>query len=303
MPNHPKVSPPGFRNNSTVCYLNSVMQMLFSIDESNAYLSKDHMPADPTERALLIRYLYMLCYGWTQHRGVLDACKMASLLINNSTFLTSGQNDASEALFDILENPFINKQYRNEFVGKYKNSVVCQHCQESSETFDEFTSLHIAVPETSDVYSIAKLIGNHCSREYLAKGEEYKCEKCSRSTRALKKMVIDTFPANLIVVLKRGRFGHKTSNAVRVNPTFSMERNGAVHCYSLRSMCAHSGSTSGGHYIACASKPLKGGNRRWFFCDDEYVEEIRPSNVFRDSTTVCLLAYRKVETKPATLSV
>jgi ubiquitin C-terminal hydrolase len=283
------------------------MQFLFSTEGSSSILqdpeiytvaqTKTH---PKNEKELTIKYFVMLCRQWERmnagNKGILDSTYLAQLLIKNSTFLTPGQNDVSEAFMEILENELMFKQYRNEFLGKYKNTTVCQFCHDHSTAYSEFTSLLIELPDDKTVHSIATLISKHCASEFLTKGNETKCDKCLSTTRAQKKEVIDTFPNNLVIFIKRASAnGSKMTNPVRVNGSFTIVRNDTNYNYSLRATCNHIGGMSHGHYIALTSRPMEHPNaRRWFYCNDEEVLPIRPENVYRESSSVCLLLYRKV---------
>ena len=170
-------------------------------------------------------------------------------------FITPGQNDVSEALMEILENKFLSKEYRNEFVGRYKNTTVCQHCHDRSVAYNEFTILLTELPDDAKTYSVAKLIEKHCSSEFLSKGNEWKCDKCGKETLAQKKSVIDTYPNNLLIGIKRGRRTHKLINPVNINAGITIERNADIYEYKLRATCNHFGVSTHGHYVSISSRP------------------------------------------------
>jgi len=187
---------PGFKNSGVLCYVNSFLQLLFCMDGSLELLCKIEAKTDVLKEFIKLAKVYKDAVSDTTSCAALDAPRyldpsvFARYLIKSSVWLGGGQNDVSEAMLVLLENDFMDKEFRSIFVGKYKNGIMCMVCKEISKTTEEFTSIMLenSTEGISSTPTIGNLIGQHTSEEVLLPGEEYACEKCKQKSRAIKKL-------------------------------------------------------------------------------------------------------------------
>ena len=177
---------PGFHNFSVLCYLNSVLQLLFSLDNSLETLNEIDTDAEVLGEFVRLAKEYKSSLN---HHTVLRSENFAKVLIKSSGFLTEGQNDVSEAFLVLLDSDNMDKSYQQQFTGKHKNIVMCMHCDHLSKRLEDFTSIMLHVPpDLSKTPTIGNLITNFTSQEVLLPGEEYDCDKCGKKSRAIKKL-------------------------------------------------------------------------------------------------------------------
>ena len=85
------------------------------------------------------------------------------------------------------------------FAGQITSRVHCRSCGNVSMTFDPI--LDLSLPLTPKCKSIDDCISSFFKEEELP--DTYKCEKCKRNSKALKKMRISQMPNILVLHLKR----------------------------------------------------------------------------------------------------
>ena len=85
------------------------------------------------------------------------------------------------------------------FAGQFVSKVTCRNCENVSITFEPFLDLSLPIisEKTENLDDCLKVFQNE--DEMIS----YRCPKCKRHEKALKKISIDKFPRMLIVQLKR----------------------------------------------------------------------------------------------------
>lgn len=87
------------------------------------------------------------------------------------------------------------------FVGQVTSQVVCNACKNVSNTNEPIMDISLSL--TGKHKSLDDCLTNYFKKEDLS--DSYKCEKCKKSTKAYKKMVLDKLPKVLVIHLKRFR--------------------------------------------------------------------------------------------------
>lgn len=145
----------------------------------------------------------------------------------------------------------------------------------------------------------------HFLREEVLDGENaYRCDKCSKKTRATKKYTIRTAPNILVVHLKRFDFSHagKLSHFVTYPETLSMknflpetdlissnEKSLRKLNYKLYGVLVHLGYTShSGHYYSY----VRGPNNTWLKADDQRVSSVQTRDALAQHAYI--LFYSKI---------
>ena len=141
--------------------------------------------------------------------------------------------------------------------------------------------------------------------EWLDGENRYQCDGCHSRVRARRSVKFEVAPNCLVLCLKRfgmGRFG-KNNRRLAFGETLDLRpfmSKGGLDAgpaeYSLYGVVVHldqMNSTTFGHYIAF----VKGGDGRWYLCDDEEVKPVAPSMVLKHNAY--MLFYQRQCPKPA----
>ncbi|KAJ1695147.1 hypothetical protein LUZ63_011845 [Rhynchospora breviuscula] len=198
----------------------------------------------------------------------------------------------------------------------------------SGATFSGFGFNSEEVDDTDKPVSVVSCLELFTKPELLTGEHAWYCEKCSalRSNAndqdrgkgdkkekvmrdAMKRYMLDRAPQVLTVHLKRfgqdtrGRLsklrGHVNFEEILdLTPFIHVRSNDKAKCiYRLVGLVEHSGSMSGGHYVAYirGEKTLKGGvlGQTWFYASDAHVKEVSLSEVLKSEAYI--LFYERFE--------
>lgn len=156
-------------------------------------------------------------------------------------------------------------------------------------------------------FSIEKSINDFFNPELIKIDNEqqgYVCEKCHKTTNAVKRNTILRAPETLLVHLKKFRFNGTSSSKMKQAVSFPIYLDLTEYCdsesskdkkrnlpikYQLISVVVHEGhSLSSGHYIAHCKQP----DGTWATYDDEYINKISEADVLRESNAYYLVYTR-----------
>ncbi|CAI4049676.1 ubiquitin-specific protease UBP10 SKDI_14G1400 [Saccharomyces kudriavzevii IFO 1802] len=184
------------------------------------------------------------------------------------------------------------------------NTTIAQ----SSSSHSVSANIHNATPDAAvnDLnsvnrrFSIEKSIRDFFNPELIKVDKEqkgYVCEKCHKTTNAVKHNSILRAPETLLVHLKKFRFNGTSSSKMKQAVSYPMFLDLTEYCddkdlpvkYQLLSVVVHEGrSLSSGHYIAHCKQP--DGN--WATYDDEYINKISERDVLKEPNAYYLLYTR-----------
>lgn len=159
-------------------------------------------------------------------------------------------------------------------------------------------------------FSIEKSINDFFNPELIKVDNDQKgyiCEKCHKTTNAVKRNTIIRAPETLPIHLKKFRFNGSQSSKMKQAVSYPMFLNMTQYCektdnllpvkYQLISVVVHEGrSLSSGHYITHCKQP----DGTWATYDDEYINKISEKDVLRESNAYYLI-YTRLTPKEITL--
>ena len=175
------------------------------------------------------------------------------------------------------------------FRGQMTSSVFCEICKKTSCVVEDFLDLSLSIGDSSWLARPISL--EQCLKEFS--NEESitaLCETCKRQTPSRKKLRISKYPELLCLHLKRftahgGWFQGPAKNSKTVLFDFYLQPDQAEDVnYQLWGIIQHSGSMSGGHYVAFCRK------NDWWLCDDTRVSLTTKTK----SAEPYLLFYQKI---------
>lgn len=263
----PTKIPAGLPNRGNSCFVNSILQCLYTAFEpSNDLL--------PLERALRWRKEFF-GNGHSQEDAhefllyTLDKLHRRNRRSVSIRFRTKVPSSNQLAWKDYIKNDY--SFVIDFFHGQYIVSNVCNSCKKEYRSYEPF--MGIDLPLLKQCRSVQDLI-NHESLPEEVSG--YKCERpgCERgggrgsgNGKVTQYRKINRYPQCLVVCLKRfqvnGRRIFKNDSLVGISKRIQFYN----RSYKLVGICNHFGSLNGGHYTADVLR----GNRQWYNCNDQSI--------------------------------
>jgi len=302
--------PFGLTNNNTNCYLNSLMQLLFScdiiddlecsLDEIDEYYNIDTFLFDKMDKNVDKEKLTKIKKDIIS--TVITVMKSAQSLIENdqlnridrttipsiSTYIinelrttndpyllsvTSGQQSVCE-FFDLLVDVL---GVENAFKFEYEKILICQNCGKKSVNVDvdycfrAFTSSK----DKSDLNS--EILGE------TVELTDYVCEKCGKKN-VINDTKLTSIPNNIVVVFNK--YDQKI-NLNHPNELMFISKYGDALKYDLVTQIEHQGGINGGHYYALLKR-----QGIVYSCDDSTINPINMS--LRSTNNTYIALYRKI---------
>lgn len=234
----------GFQNLGNSCYLNSVLQALFSYSSYRRYFENLHFDKSVKDPAVNLssqmikihdgllsgRYSRPSALKGDEYQlGIKPSSFKALIGAEHLEFRTNKQQDANEFLLyllDKLDGEF-GLSLNKEFKFLMGNKVVCSECKAGSMTHELVDNVSIPLAEVllgtdEDGKKQYKQVSLEESFSQLTSTEaidHYKCESCGNVTTSLKTTGFLSYPENLIVNVQR----IKLENWVPVKMDVSVE--------------------------------------------------------------------------------
>lgn len=218
----------GLLNLGNSCYLNSVVQVLFSLDSYKDFFGSLDFDEKVPDAALdLPSQMIKLYDGLTSGRyskpsalkgddyqnGIKPSTFKALIGADHQEFKTNKQQDANEFLlylFDKLDKQFglsLNKDFKFLLGSK----VLCTNCHHGSRTTNLVDNISVPIAskllgtdeDGKKIYEEVKLsdsFDEFAAQEII---ENYKCEECGNTCVSTKQEGFVTFPKNLVVSVQR----------------------------------------------------------------------------------------------------
>ena len=288
----------GLINQGCTCYVNSVFQQLFMVEDFRNFIIE--APAEPSSIMLQCRRLL---------RGLRDSGKPSLPTRNFSNVFTNfdgstlnplEQMDADEFfnnLMDKMESSLKKNGQegiiRRTFGGKIIQEVVGCDCKHRSSRETEFLTLSLDVKgRTSIKQSLEKFVEGE-----LLDGENlYSCDNCNKKVKAFKRESFKHLPNKILITLKRFEFNYETMTKHKVNSycefpeTLEMrpyssdslsegveenDRPSEYFKYQLAGVIIHTGTTDSGHYYSLIKTP----DKKWLEFNDTLITDFNLENL------------------------
>lgn len=217
----------GISNLGNSCYINSVVQALFSLDNYKSYFSQRSVDLNSANPAADINVQMQKLYeglssgryskpselkGDEYQAGIKLSSFKTLIGADHPEFSTNKQQDASEFLLYLLDK--LDKQFGLELNRDLKflfgTKVICTLCQHGFMNNNLVDNLVVNVPskkigEEDGKAIYAKVTLEDCFKEYCnpTSLDTYHCDHCDQSGSAVKLEGFKTFPKNLLVSAQR----------------------------------------------------------------------------------------------------
>jgi ubiquitin C-terminal hydrolase len=281
----------GFSNLGNTCFMNSALQCLRYTIPLSAFFFDHNVTS---ENKLTNAYIKLCKKSWKFKGGAIAPREFKTALgLSNRRFMGYSQQDSQEMiihLLDTIHESLNNQGSKNKkkrsiisdiFYGKFKQTVHCPNCKHDSITYQDFTDLEVPLitSKKSKYIELNDCFDNFTTEEELDDENMYRCEKCKKQVKAIKKMELDILPNYLIVTLKRFNRRHKLDNHVE----FPLEGFEVLNKkYDLYATVNHYGGRHGGHYTASVKHP----NGNWYKMNDSSCSKMSSKNVVNSSVYI-----------------
>ncbi|KAI7840976.1 hypothetical protein COHA_005205 [Chlorella ohadii] len=288
----------GLKNQGATCYMNSLLQTLFNINQFRKAVY--HMPtsedADPaTSMPLALQSVF---YKLQFTAGPVST-KDLTRSFGWDTADAFQQHDVQELnriLCDRLEEKMkgtrVEGMVNKLFEGHTINYIECINVDYKSTRREPFMDVQLDVKNCKDIYAS---FDKYCEVEVLEGDNQYNAEQHGMQD-ARKGILFEGFPPVLQLQLKRFEYDFMKDMMVKVNDryefhdTIDLDREGGKYLsasadravrntYKLLAVLVHSGGVHGGHYFAY----VRPDGKQWLKFDDERVEKADDQKAIDDN--------------------
>ena len=287
----------GIKNEGATCYMNSMLQTLYSLYPFKKAVFQ--IPTDKDDYSSIVLSLQRLFYDLiTNHSPV-----SARNLINSFGWTREQiqiQHDVQEfnqLLIEEMENKMkgtsVEGSFNKMLTGKYNNYIQCLNVDCRREIEETYNEIQLTVKGYKNIY---ESFDSYTAEEILDNEDKYETEKYGKQ-KAKKGIKFISFPPVLFLQLKRFEYNSKKDIMVKINDYFEyyneIELSNYVDpsilkinkkenfLYELHSVIVHQGNANSGHYYAYIKQ--SNNNRDWLLFNDEHVRPADNYEIFRQN--------------------
>lgn len=286
-PRNPATGPhSGLINGGATCYLNSLIQALFSLPEFRAQLFGYTSGGGDVTNALRNLFAEMQCgnrgaystraliasFGWssgeqfTQH----DASEALIVLLEalQRETLEGGGVETSSSQGLLLRYPGLLDHIQSVHTGTMVHAVTCSGCGGVTRRPDPFTTLVLPVKGHSDLHACIQAL---VAEEVMDGDNSYHCDACGGKRRATRCVRLESTPEVLLVHLNRYEYNLTSMSRRKVEDAIALPHlldlspyhfdppGEGDHTFELTGALLHTGGAAGGHYFChLKTRGLKG---------------------------------------------
>lgn len=239
-----------------------------------------------------IKQIFEIIYQSESNTGVVSPIEILNTLKQTNVMFKGGMHQDAEEFMSYLLNSIneyclstdsSNNFIKDNFQGKYRNTIKCLTCNNSKDTFEPFLSLQI--PVTKNFKNLSKALNNLIespTKEILKGDNKFQCDSCKDKVKAERSVNIDEIPNVLILHLKRYEYSEKENTLTKLFNKLEYPLNLRIEKmnknYELSGIVVHLGlDPTHGHYVAVVKNDKFG----WLIYDDETVMGINENDVLK----------------------
>lgn len=218
----------GFQNLGNSCYLNSVVQALFSLPAYREFFASRQFDKNVKDAALDLNSQMIKIYdgllsgrysrpnelkGDDYQLGIRPATFKALIGADHAEFKTNKQQDAFEFLLYLSDR--LDKEYGITLNKSFKfvigNKIVCASCKAGSLSEELVDNVSVPIKEVilgededgKKIYEETNLEDSFQQFNTTEEIDHFKCDSCGQTTKSLKTTGFLTYPEHLIVNVQR----------------------------------------------------------------------------------------------------
>ena len=270
-----------------VCFLNSIIQLLYHIPELRIFVQNMLSPTSPL---LAVQNLFNEIYNSSV--PVRSFAYIPELQIPHYIF--KQQYDSHEFLTYLLDKIYpspIPATINNNCVFKVQThtSVICENCNHSADRTTESNHITLNVNDTRKLQTINGLLAKYMDRGHAP---DYTCDNCNVCDNCFNETTITDFKDMIILQLSLFKYIPSLNITQKIRPTIKVDQNISLYGISLKlhGIIYHDGlQPNSGHYTAAVDV-----NDNWFtISDSNVVNRVTLSCTYRDSTIPYILMYKR----------
>ncbi|KAL4423841.1 hypothetical protein ABPG75_001142 [Micractinium tetrahymenae] len=288
----------GLKNQGATCYMNSLLQTLFNINQFRKAVY--HMPtSEDAEPASSMPLALQSVFYKLQFTAGPVSTKDLTRSFGWDTADAFQQHDVQELnriLCDRLEEKMkgtrVEGMINKLFEGHTLNYLECINVDYKSSRKESFMDVQLDVKGCKDIYTS---FDKYCEVEVLDGDNQYNAEKHGMQD-ARKGILFESFPPVLQLQLKRFEYDFMKDMMIKINDryefydTIELDREDGKYLsagadrnvhnkYKLLAVLVHSGGVHGGHYYAY----VRPDGKQWLKFDDERVEKADDQKAVEDN--------------------
>lgn len=245
----------GLINNSSLCYLNSLIQSFCSCTSFNKYIKKTFIKNHKKDELVLLFYKFINDVNNNKNISQLVLNRLIYTKFKDKNFKFSGQQDVVECIEYLIE-LFNDKNIYNMFYHEYNCTTYCVNCSNKIEIPSD-KSFQIIIPNDITDFKLDEY------RSYQSLLNDFNCIKCHSKNSTYNIYRLLNLPPIIIINLNK----YYKKRMVNFQKHFTITTEEKNYNYKLVSIIDHYGSQQSGHYT---SRSLR-NNGIYEFNDNNYI--------------------------------
>ena len=286
----------GIKNEGATCYMNSMLQTLYSIYPFRKAVFQ--IPTEKDDYSSIILSLQRLFFDLTTNHSPVSARNLIKSFgwTREQIQIQHDVQEFNQLLIEVMENKMrgtpVEGSFSKMFTGKYNNYIECINVDYHKEIEETFNEIQLTVKGYKTIY---ESFDSYAAEEILDNEDKYETEKYGKQ-KAKKGIKFLSFPPVLLLQLKRFEYNSKKDNLVKINDYFeyydeieltkyldpsSEKCSKEENTYILHSVIVHQGNANSGHYYAYIKQSKN--PKDWLLFNDEHVRPADRYEIFKQN--------------------
>jgi len=207
----------GLKNLGATCYMNALMQVLYSIRafRQGVYEWDGSKTEEPIcyQMQLLFTALQKTNRLFYDPKAFVEAMNMNAGVQQDAQEFYKFLIGYIERVFGASTNPIVKHLVKNQFEGQSMYTTICTNCKSSSRTKGSFHELDLTIEGCN---TLEDCITEWLGVEHMHGDNQYKCGKCGSLQNAQRSISIVSLPEVLNIQLLRFVYNIKVGHRVKV---------------------------------------------------------------------------------------